>query len=225
LDPRAERIRTMFDRIAAVYDLCNALFSLRRDAAWRRRAAVLAQVAPGISALDLCTGTGQLAEELRRRGAGEVIGLDFSPAMLARARRRYPQARFEEGDALALPYPAARFDVVTMAFGMRNLTEPAQALREARRVLRSPGRCVILEFARPDHPAVAGLYACYLHRVMPALAGLFARRRHAYRYLAETIQAFPEPTAFAAAMRAAGFAHVSLHRMTGGIVAFYVGQA
>ncbi len=215
----------MFDRIAAVYDPCNTLFSVRRDAAWRRRAAALAQVRPGASALDLCTGTGKLAEELRRQGAGEVIGLDFSAAMLARARRRYPHVRFQKGDALALPHPAARFDVVTMAFGVRNLVDRAQGLREARRVLRPDGRCVILEFARPDRPLFAGLYAFYLQRVIPALGGLFARHQHAYRYLAETVQAFPERAAFAAEMRAAGFAHVSVHRMTWGIVAFYVGEA
>jgi demethylmenaquinone methyltransferase/2-methoxy-6-polyprenyl-1,4-benzoquinol methylase len=214
----------MFDGLAQPYDLLNAIFSAGRDGAWRRRAAELAAVPRGGSALDLCTGTGKLAEELRRRGAGEVVGLDFSTGMLARARRRYPSVEFQQGDALALPYPNARFDAVTMAFGIRNVVDRDQALREMRRVLLPHGRAVILEFALPDQAAVRWAYQLYLHRLMPAVASVFERRQNSYRYLANTVAGFPVPETFAAEVRAAGFPSVTIGRMTAGIVAFFVGQ-
>jgi demethylmenaquinone methyltransferase/2-methoxy-6-polyprenyl-1,4-benzoquinol methylase len=224
LDPRAQRIRAMFDGIAQPYDLLNSLFSAGRDGAWRRRAAELAAVPPGGSALDLCTGTGKLAEELRRRGASEVVGLDFSTSMLARARRRFPLVQFQQGDALALPYPSSRFNAVTMAFGIRNVVDRGQAVREMRRVMRPDGRAVILEFALPDHAAVRWAYQLYLHRLMPAVGSVFERRQNSYRYLADTVARFPAPEAFAAEVCAAGFPRVTIGRMTVGIVAFFVGQ-
>jgi demethylmenaquinone methyltransferase/2-methoxy-6-polyprenyl-1,4-benzoquinol methylase len=224
LDPQAQRIRAMFDGIAQPYDLLNAIFSAGRDGAWRRHAAELAAVPPGGSALDLCTGTGKLAGELRRRGAGEVVGLDFSTSMLARARRRFPSVQFQQGDALALPYPDARFDAVTMAFGIRNVVDRGQAVREMRRVLRPNGRAVILEFALPNHAAVRWAYQLYLHRLMPAVGSVFDGRQNSYRYLADTVARFPAPETFASEMRAAGFPGVTIARMTVGIVAFFVGQ-
>lgn len=219
-----QRIRAMFDGIAQPYDLLNSIFSAGRDGAWRRYAAELAAVPAGGRALDLCTGTGKLAEELRRRGAGEVVGLDFSSNMLARARRRFPFVQFEQGDALALPYANARFDAVTMAFGIRNVVDRGQAVREMRRVLRPGGRAVILEFALPDHAAVRWAYHLYLHRLMPAVGSVFVKRQSSYRYLADTVARFPAPQAFAAEVRAAGFPDVTIGRMTAGIVAFFVGQ-
>lgn len=224
MDPRAERIRTMFDHIAGWYDPANTIFSLHRDAAWRRRAADLAAVPRGGSALDVCCGTGKLAHQLHRRGAQDVIGLDFSEAMLERARGRYPQIRFERGDATALPYPTARFDAVTMAFGIRNVVDRTRALQEAARVLKPGGRCVVLEFARPSPGPLASLYRFYLTRLMPAVGALLDRRTHSYRYLAETITVFPEPEAFADEMRQAGFAEVVVTRRTAGVVAFYCAQ-
>ncbi len=224
MDPRAERIRAMFDHIAGWYDPANTIFSLHRDAAWRRHAADLAAVPPGGSALDLCTGTGKLARELHRRGARDVIGLDFSEAMLQRARRRYPPIHFERGDATALPYPTARFHAVTMAFGIRNIVDRGRALQEAARVLKPGGRCVVLEFARPAPGPLAALYDFYLARLMPALGAIFDRKEHSYRYLADTITAFPKPEAFADEMRRAGFGEVGVSRMTVGIVAFYCAQ-
>ncbi len=222
MDPRAQQIRSMFDQIAAWYDPLNSVFSLQRDRAWRRRAAALAAVPPGGRALDLCTGTGKLAGELYRQGAGEVIGLDFSEAMLRRARAHFPRVQFEQGDATSLPYPTADFDAVTIAFGIRNIVARARALQEARRVLRATGRCVVLEFAPPEPPPVSWLYRLYLERVMPALGGFVDRRARSYRYLAETVAAFPAPAAFAEELRRAGFRDVAITRMTAGIVAFYL---
>ena len=221
---RAERIRQMFDQVAAGYDGRNRLFSADRDRAWRRRAARVAGLSPGQMALDLCTGTGKLAHELLPfvGPTGRVVGIDFSPAMLALARQREPQVEFRLGDVTRLSEPDAGVDAVTIGFGLRNLVDRETALREMLRVLRPGGRLVILEFA-PPRGLLLHAYRFYLTRVMPAVAGLrSAGEGSAYRYLAETVQAFPEPAALARELEDLGFA-VTVERMTLGIVALHVG--
>lgn len=220
-----DRIREMFDRIAAGYDRQNTLFSLDRDRAWRRRAARLATLRPGDFAVDLCTGTGKLAAELLPyvRPAGHVIGLDFSPRMLELARRRVLGVEFRLGDVMAMPFADGSIDAVTIAFGLRNLVDREGGLRQMRRVLKPGGRLVILEFPTPPRGLASLPYRLYLRRVMPVVAGWLGEDRQAYEYLAETVQAFPSPPELARLMEQAGFNEVQVQRMTGGIVALHRG--
>jgi demethylmenaquinone methyltransferase / 2-methoxy-6-polyprenyl-1,4-benzoquinol methylase len=214
----------MFDQIAPRYDSRNRLFSLDRDRAWRRRAARLAQLHPGETALDLCTGTGKLAHELVPfvRPGGRVIGIDFSAGMLELARRREPGVEFRQGDVGRLSEAEASIDAITIGFGLRNLVDRDAALREMRRVLRPGGRLVILEFAPPPAGPLMRAYRFYLSRVMPAIARLFsAGEANAYRYLAETVAGFPQPAVLAHDLERIGF-EVSVVRMTLGIVALHV---
>ena len=214
----------MFDQVAARYDARNRLFSADRDQAWRRRAARRAALGPGQTALDLCTGTGKLAHELLPYvgPSGRVIGIDFSPAMLEQARRREPQIEFRLGDVTHLSEADSSVDAVTIGFGLRNLVDREAALREMFRVLRPGGRLVILEFAPPARGPLMRAYRFYLSRVMPAVAALrSANEASAYRYLAETVQAFPQPAELARQLEGLGFS-VSVERMTFGIAALHV---
>ena len=214
----------MFDQIAPRYDSRNRLFSLDRDRAWRRRAAQLARLHPGETALDLCTGTGKLAHELVPfvRPGGRVIGIDFSPGMLELGRQREPEVEFRQGDVGRISQADASVDAVTIGFGLRNLVDREAALREMRRVLRPGGRLVILEFAPPPAGPLMSAYRFYLSRVMPGVARLFsAGEANAYRYLAETVAGFPQPAVLARDLERLGFA-VAVERMTLGIVALHV---
>src|SRR5947208_6130018 len=222
---RADPVRQMVDQGAARDHARNRLFSADRDRAWRRRAAQRAALRPGQTALDLCTGTGRLAHELLPfvGPSGRVIGVDFSPAMLQLARRREPQVEFRLGDVTRLDQPDASVDAVTTGFGLRNLVDRNAALREMRRVLRPGGRLVILEFAPPPGGLLMRAYHFYLSRVMPAVAGLLsAGEGSAYRYLAETVEAFPEPAELTQQLERLGFS-VTAERLTLGIAALHVG--
>jgi len=220
-----DEVRTMFDQIARFYDLLNTVLSGGRDAAWRRRAAREAALHPGDSALDVCTGTGKLARLLRRRVGpqGEVVGVDFSSAMLAIARRRIPDVDFREGDATRLDGVGdASVDAVTVAFGLRNVVDREAALRAAHRVLRPGGRFVILEFAHVDVPLFGRVYAWYLTRVLPAIGRMLNPRSGAYTYLPRSIAAYPKASVVSGWLRDAGFADVRVIPMTLGIVTLHV---
>jgi demethylmenaquinone methyltransferase/2-methoxy-6-polyprenyl-1,4-benzoquinol methylase len=213
----------MFDQVAPRYDIRNRLFSLNRDAAWRRRAARRANLRPGQTALDLCTGTGKLAHELLRYVGpkGRVIGVDFSPAMLERARQREPGVELRLGDVTHLTEASASVDAVTIGFGLRNVVDREAALREMFRVLRPGGRLVILEFAPPPSGPLMWGYRLYLTKLMPEIARLFSRGQgDAYQYLAETVEGFPQPAELKAQLERLGFA-VALERLTAGIVAIH----
>jgi demethylmenaquinone methyltransferase/2-methoxy-6-polyprenyl-1,4-benzoquinol methylase len=220
-------VRGMFGRIAGRYDLANHLLSGNLDRLWRRRTVrrvrdVLAR--PGARALDICCGTGDLTMALRRGGPATVMGSDFCHPMLVEARRKTPALLFES-DALRLPLRDGSLDLITVAFGFRNLANYEAGLREMRRVLRPGGVAAILEFSQPRNTVFAALYNFYSRRVLPAIGGMLTGAGDAYRYLPASIEKFPTAEELAAGMRAAGFASVRYEYLTGGTVALHLGTA
>jgi demethylmenaquinone methyltransferase / 2-methoxy-6-polyprenyl-1,4-benzoquinol methylase len=198
----------MFDRIARRYDLVNTVLSGGTDAGWRRRAARTTGLAAGGSALDVACGSGKLTAELARLGGsgGRVVGLDFSPQMLEVARRDHPGIEFLEGDALTLPFEDASFDTSTIAFGLRNLSDPVRGLREMLRVVK--GRAVVLEFVRPPKGLVGSAYRLYLKTLLPAIGGAISGQPSAYRYLSDTVDSYRTPDELRAMAAAAGWRDV-----------------
>jgi len=211
----------MFDRIARMYDVMNSVMTAGMHHRWRQRAADLAGVRPGSTALDVATGTGDLAIELARRGA-EVTGADFAPAMLEIARRKAPGLAFEEGDALSLAYPDDHFDAVTVGFGARNFAELDRGLGEMARVTRPGGRVVVLEITTPTKPPLSWFFRAWFDRVVPLL-GRLAGDTEAYTYLPSSVRRFPAPEELAARMAAAGLTDVRWILTAGGIIAMHVG--
>jgi len=182
----------------------------------------------GTAALDLCSGTGDLALALARAGAGRVVGTDFVPEMLEVARRKAAAAgspdgvEFDFADAQDLPFGDGSFDVVTVGFGVRNLPDRAANFREVMRVLRPGGRYLILEFTRPPNKVFRALYHAYLRVVVPALGALVAGDRDSYQYLGDSIRRFPDQAALGGELRAAGFSHIVWRDLAFGIVALHV---
>ena len=217
----ANEVRAMFDRIAPVYDVMNRVMTAGLDLRWRRIAAE-AVVRPGDRVLDACCGTGDLAIACAKRG-GLVTGLDFSPAMLERARRKLPSATWVEGDLLALPFEAGSFEAATVGFGVRNVADLEQGLVELRRVLVHGGRVAVLEITQP-RGLLAPFYRLWFDRIVPLL-GRLLKGGAAYTYLPASVRRFPGPDELANLMRSAGFADVSYRTFAGGIVALHVGDA
>jgi demethylmenaquinone methyltransferase/2-methoxy-6-polyprenyl-1,4-benzoquinol methylase len=215
------QVRAMFDRIARVYDLMNSVMTAGMHHRWRGRAADLARVGPGSTALDVATGTGDLAIELARRGA-EVTGMDFAPAMLELARAKAPGLTFEEGDALALRHPDASFDAVTVGFGARNFSDLDRGLGEMARVAKPGGRVVVLEITTPTKPPLSLFFRAWFDRVVPQL-GRIAGDPDAYTYLPSSVRRFPGPEELAGRMAAAGLADVRWILTAGGIIAIHSG--
>jgi demethylmenaquinone methyltransferase / 2-methoxy-6-polyprenyl-1,4-benzoquinol methylase len=215
------QVRAMFDRIARMYDRMNSVMTAGMHHHWRRRAAELARVGPGSKALDVATGTGDLAIELARRGA-EVTGSDFAPAMLEIARSKAPGLRFEEGDALDLVYPDDSFDAVTVGFGARNFADLNRGLREMTRVTRPGGRVVVLEITTPSKPPLSWFFRAWFDRVVPQL-GRLAGDSEAYTYLPSSVRRFPGPADLGSRMAAAGLADVRWILTAGGIIAIHSG--
>ena len=221
---QAGQVRAMFDRIAGVYDLMNGAMTAGLHHRWRARAADLAAAGPGSRVLDVATGTGDLAIELARRVApdGQVVGCDFSEAMLARARRKAPQLRFEWADAEALPYGDGSFDAATVGFGARNFGDLAAGLRELARVVAPGGRVVVLEITTPTRPPMSSFYRLWFDRLVPAL-GRLAGDSDAYTYLPNSVRRFPGPRALAQEMGRAGLGDLRWLVLAGGIIAIHVG--
>ena len=217
----ADGVRTMFDRIAPVYDVMNRTMTAGLDRRWRRITAQTV-VRPGDTVLDACCGTGDLAIAAARAG-GRVVGLDFSQAMLGRARRKAPELEWLEGDLLALPFAAASFDAATVGFGVRNVEDLARALAELRRVLRPGGRLGILEITRP-RGLLAPFYRVWFDGVVPLLGKLLPGGS-AYSYLPASVRRFPGPAALAELISAAGFRSVEVRLFGGGIVALHTAEA
>ena len=217
----SDDVRGMFDRIAPVYDVMNRVMTAGLDRSWRRLT-VEAVVQPGDRVLDACCGTGDLAVASAKRG-GVVTGLDFSPAMLERARRKLSSATWVEGDLLALPFEAGSFEAATVGFGVRNVADLEQGLVELRRVLVQGGRVAVLEITQP-RGLLAPFYRLWFDRIVPLL-GRLLKGGAAYTYLPASVRRFPGPDELANLMRSAGFADVSYRTFAGGIVALHVGDA
>jgi len=215
------QVRAMFDRIAGVYDLMNSVMTAGLHHRWRQRAADLAELAPGGRALDVATGTGDLAIELASRvgPSGEVIGSDFSEGMLERARRKAPQLRWEHADALALQYPDDGFDAATVGFGARNFADLDRGLSEMARVVRPGGKVVVLEITTPQKPPLSTFFALWFDRLVP----LLGRFDDAYTYLPASVKRFPGPEGVGASMARAGMTDIRWVLTAGGIIAVHHG--
>ena len=236
----SRQVREMFSRIAPRYDLLNHLLSLRFDVMWRKRLArrfahVLAR--PAARVLDVCCGTGDLAHSLANipvtSAASEpapLVGADFAHPMLTRAREKaarsaYRSLEFLEADALSLPFADGAFDLVTTAFGFRNLANYPAGLREFRRILAPGGSLAILEFAEPQRALFRGFFRFYFHRVLPAIGAVVSGHAQAYSYLPESVARFPTPAELAALMERSGFSDVAFESWTAGIVTLHTARA
>ncbi len=214
----------MFDRIARVYDLMNSVMTAGLHHRWRERAADLTALGPGDRALDVACGTGDLAIELARRvgGSGNVVGSDFSEAMLERARAKSGDVRWEWANALELPYPDGGFAAATVGFGARNFSDLDRGLAEMARVVRPGGRVVVLEITTPQRPPLSTFFSIWCARGNPAL-GRVAGDPDAYAYLPSSVKRFPAPEPLAGRMAAAGLTDVRWILTAGGIIALHVG--
>jgi demethylmenaquinone methyltransferase / 2-methoxy-6-polyprenyl-1,4-benzoquinol methylase len=221
-------VRAMFDRIAGLYDRMNSVMTAGLHHSWRRRAADLAAVSPGGRALDVATGTGDLAIELAGRvgPAGQVVGSDFSEHMLelaaAKARPLGLPVRFEAANALELPYANDSFDAATVGFGARNFSDLPRGLEEMSRVVRPGGRVVVLEITSPDRPPLSYLLELWFDVVVPAL-GRLAGDREAYSYLPRSVMRFPQPVALAEVMWECGLREIHWVQTAAGMIAIHVG--
>ncbi|HMP71899.1 MAG TPA: bifunctional demethylmenaquinone methyltransferase/2-methoxy-6-polyprenyl-1,4-benzoquinol methylase UbiE [Kiritimatiellia bacterium] len=223
---------SMFDRIAPRYDCINRLLSFRKDVVWRRRVARLLPREREIEVLDLATGTADQLFALVDRGLiiRRGVGIDLSERMLEVGRRKIEarglgdRLELRSGDAMALPFPDQSFDAVTMSFGIRNVVDVLETLKEIRRVLRPGGRALILEFSIPPSVSIRRFYFCYLRWTLPLLGRVISGDPYAYRYLNLTIEDFPHGAAFSELMLNAGFARASVHQQTLGIAAIYEGN-
>lgn len=232
---RADRVRTLFATIARRYDLINDVQSLGLHRGWKQRLARLARVGPGRRALDVCCGTGDVVFALASSGA-DVVGLDFSPEMLAVARERLERRQvsgsaaannritFVEGDALRLPFPDAAFDAVTIAYGLRNLADLAGGLAELSRVLRPGGRLVTLDFGKPANPVWRALYFTYLRMAVPVFGWWFAGSADAYAYILESLRHYPGQQAISGLLRQQGLVAVEVHELLGGAMGLHCAE-
>jgi demethylmenaquinone methyltransferase/2-methoxy-6-polyprenyl-1,4-benzoquinol methylase len=226
------RIRRMFGAIAPSYDLLNHLLSLNIDKYWRWRTTRLVPPMPGEPVLDLCTGTGDLALAYDRAAGGKspITGADFCHEMLCRAVQKTERCgaaeriRYIEADAQALPFPDDSFQVTTVAFGLRNVTDTDRGIAEMVRVTRPGGKVAILEFSQPHHWLFGRLYRFYFTHVLPFVGQAISRSKdQAYRYLPASVMEFPDGEALATRLRGHGLTDVAWHPFTFGIATLYVG--
>ncbi len=227
---KEEYVHDVFENIAHKYDIMNDIMSFRRHKAWRNYTMRRMNVQPGETALDLCCGTCdwtiQLAQASR---TGQMIGLDFSPKMLSVGQRKIEklglqdQIRLVEGNAMDLPFPDNSFDYVTIGFGLRNVPDYDQVIREMRRVVKPGGRVVCLELSKPTWQPFKGLYYFYFERLLPLQGKLIAKRYEQYKWLPESLASFPGRQELADMFRAAGLEQVEAKALTGGIAALHIG--
>jgi demethylmenaquinone methyltransferase/2-methoxy-6-polyprenyl-1,4-benzoquinol methylase len=223
-------VRAMFAEIAPSYDRLNHLLSANVDKLWRRYTVGKLKDAlarPGATALDLCCGTGDLTLELEKYA--RVVGCDFCHSMLVIGNEKFSarqvrRAALTGGDALTLPFADASFDVVTIAFGLRNLERVEGGLAEILRVLKPGGRAAVLEFSRPIIPVFRQAFEFYFRNVLPRIGAWISGSDGAYRYLPASVRAFPDQKRLAEIMRKLGYANVRYHNLTGGIAALHLGE-
>ena len=224
-------VRGMFGRVAPRYDLLNHLLSFNLDRGWRARmvervADTLAR--PGAKVLDLCCGTGDVLLSLEARKGAAVFGSDFCHPMLIEARRKIASRKFQsplfEADALTLPLAAGSIDLITIAFGFRNLANYERGLEELARAIKPGGVLAILEFSQPTNRLFAALYGFFSARALPWIGGMISGSRDAYSYLPKSIRKFPGAEELARQMQAAGFSAVEFERLTFGAVALHLGR-
>lgn len=231
--PARDHAWRMFDRIAPRYDLLNRLLSLRRDVTWRRKLYRHLPEGRGVRVLDLATGTADVLLSLVAEGdrVGSGVGLDMAGKMLLLGQKKIAargltkRLQLVRGDATCLGFESGAFDVATIAFGIRNVVDTHAALSEMRRVLKSGGRALVLEFSLPSNPVLRSGYLLYFRHVLPRIGGLVSGDAPAYRYLNQTVETYPYGQAFCELMRDAGFRNVTAHPLTFGIATIYTGDA
>jgi demethylmenaquinone methyltransferase/2-methoxy-6-polyprenyl-1,4-benzoquinol methylase len=225
-EDHARRVREMFARISSRYDLLNHLLSGNIDKRWRR--ATIRKMQPLMPAdarvLDVACGTGDLSIEIFERTEADVVGVDFCRPMLELARQKTRRISFVEGDALRLPFADRTFDLVTIGFGLRNLSSTASGLSELRRVLKPGGWTAILEFSQPNVSGLRTLVRFYYATLLPRLGGFLSGSQSAYKYLPDSISRFPDQEKLVELMQEAGFEEVSFENFTGGIAALHTGR-
>ncbi len=246
---RAPRVREMFSRLAWRYDLVNDIMSFGLHRRWKRQTVEIAlreaeggrRDAGKPRLLDLCCGSGDLCFLAEKLGAGAVVGVDFTLPMLAVARRRLEngtrarsaagrehgrrEPQFVQADALALPFPDASFEAVTISYGLRNIADLPAALVEMRRVLAPGGRAVVLDFGKPANRLVAAIYRLFLRTMMPAVGWLFHGDPETYSYIPASLRRFPAQRGIKALMREAGFDHVRYENRLLGTMGINIGEA
>lgn len=225
LAKRPVEVAAMFDGVARRYDLTNTVLSLGLDRGWRKRTRQCLEPVPGQRVLDLAAGTGVSTVELRRSGV-DAVGCDFSLGMLrvgkaSRSRRGVPLVA---GDGMHLPFADNAFDAATIAFGLRNVADPAVALRELARVVRPGGRLVVCEFSRPTFSPFRIVYFNYLMRALPWIARRVSSNGDAYQYLADSIRSWPDQAELGRLISSCGWREVRYRNLTGGIVALHVAE-
>ncbi|MFC7310037.1 demethylmenaquinone methyltransferase [Streptomyces monticola] len=222
LDKQPQEVAEMFDDVAEKYDLTNDVLSLGQARLWRKEVAKAVDARPAQKILDLAAGTATSSQPFARTGA-YVVPCDFSTGMLTVGKKRYPHMPFTAGDATRLPFADDVFDAVTISFGLRNVQETDQALRELYRVTKPGGRVVICEFSQPTWAPFRTVYTEYLMRALPPVARTVSSNPDAYVYLAESIRDWPDQPALAARLQGAGWSKVAWRNLTGGIVAMHRG--
>jgi demethylmenaquinone methyltransferase/2-methoxy-6-polyprenyl-1,4-benzoquinol methylase len=224
LEKTPQQVASMFDEVAARYDLTNDVLSLGQDRRWRKVVVDAVGAGPGELVLDLAAGTGTSTAAFAERGAS-VVACDFSLGMLQVGRRRRPDMPFVAGDALKLPFADASFDAVSISFGLRNVNDVDLALAELHRVTKPGGRLVVCEFSHPTWAPFRTVYVEYLMRALPPVARAVSSNPDAYVYLAESIRAWPDQPALAVRLQKAGWSSVAWRNLSGGIVALHRGTA
>lgn len=220
LDKQPQDVASMFDTVAGRYDLTNDVLSLGQDRRWRKALVRAADVQPGERVLDIAAGTGTSSAPFADLGA-QVIPADFSLGMLTEGRRRQPHLPFTAADALALPFADDSFDVVTMSFGLRNVSDVDAALAEFHRVTRPGGRLLVCEFSSPTNRVFRKVYVEYLMRALPPVVRRVSSNPDSYVYLAESIRAWPNQEGLARQIQGAGWQRTQWRNLSGGIVALH----
>lgn len=225
------QVREMFQRIAFSYDMQNSVLSLGVDVLWRRKLARLAALPPDGLCLDAAVGTAEVAFDLlRSQPRARVLGVDFSPAMLAKAREKQSRRRLGQrlelvcGDCRALPVASNAAHVATIAFGIRNIAERVQVLREFHRVLKPGGRALVMDFGVPGNPLLRRLYRLYFDHVLPPVGNFLSRTDYAYSYLVQSVDAFPSDQEFLEEMEQAGFEKLEVRHLTFGVARIFSGE-